>query len=100
VLDKLDMTKFRGPFRRCIDIVVPEWQVIVDVPDITFRVTQDTNGDGTEETIYAEGFFDVRWNAGATRIASQPILSGFSLAIGAAASAASATGGERSAMMP
>ncbi len=34
------------------------------------------------------------------RIASQPILSGFSLAIGAAANAASATGGERSAMMP
>ena len=65
VLEKLDISQFRGPFRRCIDIVVPEWQVIVDVPDITFRVTQDTNGDGVEETIYSEGFFDVRWNAGA-----------------------------------
>ena len=65
VLEKLDLSRFHGPFRRCIDIVIPEWQVIVDVPDITFRVTQDTNGDGTEETIYAEGFFDVRWNAGA-----------------------------------
>jgi len=65
LLDKLDLAKFRGPFRRCIDIVIPQWQVIVDVPDITFRVTQDTDGNGTEETIYAEGFFDVRWNAGA-----------------------------------
>jgi hypothetical protein len=65
VLDKLDLARFRGPFRRCIDIVIPEWQVIKDVPDITFRVTQDTNGDGVEETIYAEGFFDVRWDAGA-----------------------------------
>ena len=65
VLDKLDLARFKGPFRRCIDIVIPEWQVIIDVPDITFRVTQDTNGDGIEETIYSEGFFDVRWDAGA-----------------------------------
>ena len=63
-LQKLDLTRFIGPFRRCIDIVVPEWQLIIDVPDITFRVTQDTNGDGVEETIYSEGYFDVRWNAG------------------------------------
>jgi hypothetical protein len=34
------------------------------VPDITFRVTQDVDGDGDQETIYAENFFDVRWNAG------------------------------------
>jgi hypothetical protein len=61
----LDLRRYIGPFFRCFDIIVPEWQIILDVPDITFRVTQDTNGDGTEETIYSEGYFDVRWDAGA-----------------------------------
>ncbi len=28
----------------------------------SFRVTQDVDGDGTEEQIYGEGVFDVRWN--------------------------------------
>jgi hypothetical protein len=65
VLSQLDFRKFIGPFRRCIDIIVAEWVPIIDVPDITFRVTQDVDGDGTEEVIYSEGFFDVRWNAGA-----------------------------------
>jgi hypothetical protein len=36
---------------------------IVDVPDITFRVSQDVDGDGDEELIYSEGYFQVRWNA-------------------------------------
>jgi hypothetical protein len=54
--------RFIGPFLRCYDIIVPEWQVIYDVPDITFRVTQDTNGDGVEEAIYSESYFDVRWD--------------------------------------
>ncbi len=53
-----------GPFKRCITYYVPEWSLVVDVPDITFRVTQDVDGDGTEEVIYSEGYFDVRWNAG------------------------------------
>ena len=53
-----------GPFYRCIDFYVPVWQAILDIPDITFRVTQDTNGDGIEETIYSEGFFDIRWDSG------------------------------------
>ncbi len=53
-----------GPFFRCWDVFVPEWFPILDAPDITVRVTQDVNGDGTQETIYSEGFFDVRWNAG------------------------------------
>lgn len=53
-----------GPFRRCNTVIMPEWVPITDVPDITFRVTQDVDNDGSEETIYAEGFFDVRWNAG------------------------------------
>ena len=64
-IDGFDLNRYIGPFLRCFDIFLPEWQRIVDVPDITFRVTQDTNGDGIEEVIYSEGYFDVRWNAGA-----------------------------------
>ena len=63
-LANFNVQQFIGPFERCFDVFVPEWQLILDVPDITFRVTQDTNGDGTEETIYSEGYFDVRWDAG------------------------------------
>lgn len=61
----LDFRNYIGPFLRCRDVLVPEIVPILDVPDITFRVTQDVNGDGTEETIYSENFFDVRWNEGA-----------------------------------
>lgn len=56
--------RFIGPFRRCFDVFVPEWHLVIDVPDITFRVTQDVDGDGDEEVIYSENFFEVRWNAG------------------------------------
>ncbi len=61
---RLDPARAVGPFLRCRDVLVPEWQYIADIPDITFRVTQDVDLDGDEETIYAEGLFDVRWNAG------------------------------------
>jgi hypothetical protein len=64
LLQDLDLRRFVGPFRRCVDLFLPEWTPIFDVPDITFRVTQDVDGDGTEETIYSEGYFQVRWNAG------------------------------------
>jgi hypothetical protein len=64
-LEGFSHERFIGPFYRCIDIYVPVWQMVTDIPDITFRVTQDTNGDGVEETIYSEGHFDVRWDAGA-----------------------------------
>jgi hypothetical protein len=63
-IDGFSALRCIGPFWRCVDFYVPEWQRILDVPDITFRVTQDVNGDGTEETIYSEGYFDVRWDAG------------------------------------
>lgn len=63
-LRDFDLRQFIGPFRRCIDIYLPEWVPIIDIPDITFRVTQDVDGDGVEETIYSEGFFKVRWDAG------------------------------------
>jgi hypothetical protein len=62
-LKQLDLRRFIGPFKRCFDIFIPEWVPIIDVPDITFLVTQDTDGDGIEETIYSEGYFQVRWNA-------------------------------------
>lgn len=62
---ELDLRAYIGPFKRCIDVLVPEWVPMIDIPDITFRVTQDTNGDGTEEVIYSEGLFQVRWDAGA-----------------------------------
>lgn len=61
-LRAFDLRTFIGPFKRCYDVFVPEWVPLIDVPDITFRVTQDTDGDGVEETIYSEGYFQVRWN--------------------------------------
>lgn len=63
-LERLDPHRYLGPFLRCHYHAVPEFMPIHDVPDITFRVTQDVNGDGTEETIYGESFFAVRWNSG------------------------------------
>ncbi|QKY16124.1 helix-hairpin-helix domain-containing protein [Halorubrum sp. CBA1229] len=64
ILAAIDPDRLAGPFLRCRDVSVPEWRTIVDVPDITFRVTQDVDGDGTPETIYSEGYFDVRWDEG------------------------------------
>lgn len=64
-IDGIRLDRYIGPFFRCVDRYLPVWQRIVDVPDITFRVTQDVDGDGDEETIYGESYFDVRWNAGA-----------------------------------
>lgn len=61
-LADFDPANYRGPFYRCIDVFVAEWQYLFDIPDITFRVTQDTNGDGIEETIYSESYSDVRWD--------------------------------------
>ena len=66
-LQQFDLRQFIGPFRRCVDIFVQEWVPIIDIPDITFSVTQDVNGDGIEETIYSEGFFKVRWTPATCR---------------------------------
>jgi hypothetical protein len=66
----LDLSVFIGPFRRCYDVVFPEWTPILDVPDITFRVLQDTNGDGVQEQIYGESYFQVRWDS----IPSSPVV--------------------------
>ena len=61
VLKDLDLNRFYGPFIRCFDIIVPEWVPIFEVPDITFRVTQNING--IQQTIYSTGLFDVSWDA-------------------------------------
>lgn len=63
-LEAFDFESFVGPFFRCREQLVLEWQTVVDIPDITFTVTQDVDGDGDEEVIYSESFFDVRWDAG------------------------------------
>lgn len=63
MMKDFDHQKFIGPFITCYDVWRAEWIQFLDVPDITFRVTQDIDGNGTEEEIYREGFFDVRWNA-------------------------------------
>jgi hypothetical protein len=63
---RIDLKRYVGPFLRplCWYELKVDTVPLLDVPDITFTVTQDVDGDGTEETIYSEGFFDVRWNAG------------------------------------
>ena len=63
-LGGLDLRRAIGPFKRCFTVFLPEWTPILDVPDITFRVSQDTDGDGVEEPIYSESYFQVRWNSG------------------------------------
>jgi hypothetical protein len=58
---KLELERYYGPFIRCVDVWVPEWVEIFDVPDVSFHVTQDVDGDGDEDTIY-DGAFDVPWS--------------------------------------
>ena len=48
VLERFDPRQYIGPFFRCFDVWLPEWSLILDVPDITFRVTQDVNNDSTQ----------------------------------------------------
>lgn len=63
---KLDLDRYVGPFPlwRCEWVLKEELVPILDVPDITFRVTQDTDGDGDQETIYSDGWFGVGWRSG------------------------------------
>lgn len=74
-LQDLDLGRYYGPFIRCFDILVPEWVPIFDVPDISFKVTQDVDGTGTQQVIYSGGLFDIPWNtssvSGVTLQASQ-----------------------------
>jgi len=63
---KLDLNHYIGPFPlwRCEWVVEEELVPILEVPDITFWVTQDTDGDGDQETIYSDGYFQVGWKSG------------------------------------
>ena len=64
VMRRFDLNNYRGPFLRCVDILVPEWVPFFEVPDISFKVTQDVNGNGVQEVIYSGGTFDIPWGAG------------------------------------
>jgi hypothetical protein len=59
----LSLSNYIGPFfrYRCDWKIVEELIPILHVPDITFRVYQDVNGDGEQEVIYTDGWFDVPW---------------------------------------
>ena len=63
---KLDLNHYIGPFPlyRCVWEITEELVPILEVPDITFWVTQDTDGDGDQETIYSDGYFQVGWKSG------------------------------------
>ncbi len=63
---KLDVERYIGPFPRwrCEWIIEEELVPILEVPDITFWVTQDVDGDGDQETIYSDGYFHVGWKSG------------------------------------
>lgn len=67
-LEGLDLNRYYGPFLRCYDILVPEWVPIFEVPDISFRVTQDVNGTGTQEVIYSGGLFEVPWSGNVSNV--------------------------------
>lgn len=55
-LDGFDLAKQAGPFERPASEQVPEWLLLTDVPDITFRVSEDG------ELRYGGATFDVQWN--------------------------------------
>ncbi len=63
---KLDPKRYIGPFPlwRCEWVIEEELVPILEVPDITFWVTQDIDGDGDQETIYSDGYFQVGWKSG------------------------------------
>jgi len=60
LLGPVEWDRWVGPFQICRDYFVPQWSWQIDVPDITFRVTQEIGG--SEVVIYSEGLFDVRWD--------------------------------------
>ena len=67
-LADLDLGHYCGPFLRCFDVLIPEWVPILEIPDISFRVTQDVTGTGVQEVIYSGGLFDVPWGSGTTDV--------------------------------
>lgn len=59
-LKGIELDRWVGPFLRCVDIWVREWEPIFEVPDISFEVTQDVDGDGTDDVIY-RSYFDLSY---------------------------------------
>jgi hypothetical protein len=59
-LEGIDLARWVGPFLRCVDIWVREWEPIFEVPDISFEVTQDVDGDGNPDVIY-RSYFDLSY---------------------------------------
>jgi hypothetical protein len=59
-LEGIDLGRWVGPFLRCVDIWVREWEPIFEVPDISFEVTQDVDGDGDDDVIY-RSYFDISY---------------------------------------
>lgn len=57
-LDGFDPARAFGPFRRSPGLELPEWLLLTDVPDLSFRVS---NADGP---LYDGGFFDGAWSPG------------------------------------
>jgi hypothetical protein len=53
-----------GPLWRTSDLVLKLWTLLMNVPDITFRVTRSSGDDSAEELLYSDGFFDVPWSCG------------------------------------
>jgi hypothetical protein len=64
-LKDFDPDNFIGPFLRCFDVLLPEWQLLFEVPDITFLVTQDVDGSGVQQTIYDDPF-GANWSVEST----------------------------------
>jgi len=62
----LDLNRYVGPFLswNCHLQLEEEIIPILEVPDISFEVTQDVDGDGDQEIIYSDGYFDVGWSSG------------------------------------
>jgi hypothetical protein len=63
---QLDLAHYVGPFPlwNCEWVLQEELVPILEVPDITFWVTQDIDGDGEQETIYSDGWFQIGWKSG------------------------------------
>jgi hypothetical protein len=67
-LENFDVSRYFGPFFRCFDILVPEWVPFFEVPDISFKVTQDVDGTGTQVTVYSDGLFEVPWSSSSPNV--------------------------------
>lgn len=61
---RFNQNRYIGPLPFPRTELLPEFVPIIDVPDVILEACQDVDGDGDEEIIYSENYFDVRWNTG------------------------------------